>query len=99
MKLSQLAAKPQLIKVTLDDADTIKEHGEPIEFHTWDRQPLETFMKLASANQADPGSLIDIVRLMIMDETGKQVITKDTMLPTPILLRAIQKIVEGLGKL
>lgn len=98
MKLSQLAAKPQLVLVVLDDEETIKEHGEPIEFYTWDRQPLETFMKLANITQADAGGMIDIVRTMILDEAGKPVINKDNMLPTPILLRSIQKIVAFLGK-
>lgn len=99
MKLSQLAAKPQLIKVSLDDKDTITEFGEAIEFYTWDRQPLDVFMKLANAQQQDIGQMIDIVRTMILDEAGKTIIDKDNMLPTTLLLRAIQKIVEQLGKL
>jgi hypothetical protein len=98
MKLSQLAAKPQLIVVSLDDAETIKEFGEAIEFYTWDRQPLDVFMKLANAQQQDISQMIDIVRTMILDEAGKTIIEKDNMLPTNVLLRAIQKIVEQLGK-
>jgi hypothetical protein len=98
MKLSQLAAKPQLIKVELDDTDTVKEFGEAIEFYTWDRQPLDIFMKLANAQQQDIGQMIDIVRTMILDEAGKPIIDKDSMLPTNVMLRAIQKIVESLGK-
>lgn len=99
MKLSQLAAKPQLIKVSLDDQDTVKEFGEAIEFYTWDRQPLDIFMKLANAQQQDIGQMIDIVRTMILDEAGKTIIDKDNMLPTNVLLKSIQKIVESLGKL
>ena len=98
MKLSQLAAKPQLIKVTIEDEDTVKEFGESIEFWTWDRQPLDTFMKLANSNQEDMGSMIDIVRTLILDEDGKVVITKDNMLPTQVLIKVIGKIVETLGK-
>ena len=51
MKLSQLAAKPQLIKLSIDDEATVKEHGEAIEFWTWDRQPLDTFMKSLTATK------------------------------------------------
>ena len=47
MKLSQLTAKPQLIEISLDDEATIKEFGEPVTFSTWDRQNMDTFMKLA----------------------------------------------------
>ena len=82
----------------MDDVDTMAEHNEAVEFYTWDRQPLDTFMKLAQANQADTASMIGIVRTLILDESGKQIISDDNMLPTPLLLRAIQKIVELLGK-
>ena len=98
MKLSQLAAKPQLIQLTIDDEATIKEHGEAIEFWTWDRQPLETFMKLANSDQANAGAMIDVVRTLILDEKGKEIITKDTMLPSGVLIKVISKIVETLGK-
>lgn len=98
MKLSQLAAKPQLTQILLDDEDTIKELGEAVEFWTWDRQPLDTFMKLASAGQKDPATMIGIVRTLILDEKGKEIIVDDVMLPSHILLKAIGKIVELLGK-
>lgn len=98
MKLSQLAAKPQLIKVTLDDNEVIEQYGEVIEFWTWDRQPLDTFMRLAQSQDANAAQMIDIVRTLILDEDGQQVITADAMLPTSILLRVIQRIVDLLGK-
>lgn len=98
MKLSQLASKPQLIKLVLDDEDIIKEHGEPIEFWTWDRQPLDTFMKLANSDGKDAGQMIDIVRTLILDEQGKQIISNENIIPSNILIRAIAKIVELLGK-
>lgn len=98
MKLSQLAAKPQLVKFVIDDEETVKEFGETIEFWSWDRQPLEVFMKLANANQNDTSSMIDIVRTLILDEDGKQVIKGETMLPSTVLIKVIAKIVETLGK-
>jgi len=98
MKLSQLAAKPQLTKITIDDEDVVKEFGETVEFWTWDRQPLDTFMKLATVSNTDPKVMFDIVRTMILDEEGKEVIQADNMLPSNILLKAIAKIVDLLGK-
>lgn len=98
MKLSQLAAKPQLVQVSIDDEATIAEFGESIEFQTWDRQPLDVFMKLASANQENASDMINIVRTMILDENGKEIITAENMLPSTLLLKAISKIVETLGK-
>lgn len=98
MKLSQLAAKPQLIKVELNDEDTVKEFGEAVEFWTWDRQPLDVFMKLANSDQADAAGMIEIVRTLILDEDGKQVINGEAMLPSTVLIKSISKIVETLGK-
>ena len=98
MKLSTLAAKPKLALITLDDEDTIKEFGEALEFYSWDRQPIDVFMKLANSTQSDTTSMIDIVRTLILDEDGKQIIKGEEMLPSNILVRAIAKIVETLGK-
>ena len=98
MKLSQLTAKPQLIDVHIDDEDTIKEFGESIEFYTWDRQPMDVFMKLASASGADTSNIISIVRTLILDEKGKEVLKDDAMLPTHVLMKAIAKVTELLGK-
>lgn len=98
MKLNQLAAKPQLIKITLDDEDIVKEFGEAIEFWTWDRQPLDTFMKLATVSNTDPKVMFDIVRTLILDEEAKEIIVGDAMLPSNVLLKAIAKIVDLLGK-
>lgn len=98
MKLSQLTAKPQLVLVKLDDEDTIKEYSEAIEFYTWDRQPMDVFMKLAAATQDNTGNIIEIVRTLILDEDGKQILSKDNMLPTGILMKAISKVTEMLGK-
>jgi len=98
MKINQLAAKPQLIKITLDDQEVIDATGESVDFWTWDRQPLDKFMKLASVKADNPGELIDLVRTLILDEEGKEVITAETMIPTGVLVKAIGKIVETLGK-
>jgi len=98
MKLNQIAAKPKLITVALDDEEIIKEYGEPIEFYTWDRQPLETFMKLANANQQDQAQMIEIVRGLILDEKAQPIINSENMLPTNVLIKSIAKIVEKLGK-
>ena len=84
--------------VTLDDAATIKELGEQLDFWTWDRQPLDKFMKLASIKHDKPEEIIGVVKTLILDENGKEVITGDVMIPTQILIRIIQKVVETLGK-
>jgi hypothetical protein len=98
MKLSQLSAKPKLIEVTLDDEETVKEFGEPITFHTYDRQPMETFVKLANMSAGDSGNIIEIVKTLILDDKGKQILRDDNMLPTNVLMKAISKVTDLLGK-
>lgn len=98
MKINQLAAKPQLIKLTVNDEIIVKTHGEPIEFWTWDRQPLDVFMKLANINAGENTQIIDIVKDLILDEEGNKVIQGDVTLPTDILVAAIGEITKLLGK-
>jgi hypothetical protein len=104
MKLSQLTAKPQLIEVSIDDEDTIKEFGEAITFYTWDRQPMDTFVKLANLTSENDskniriGDMIEVVRTLVLDEKGKEIISKDNTLPVNVLTKVIQKVTETLGK-
>ena len=98
MKLSELAKKPQLVKVTIDDADIVTDFGEPLEFWTWDRQPMDTFLKLASLDQNNTATVIEAVRGLVLDESGTPVITGENTLPTKVLMRVITAVVESLGK-
>lgn len=98
MKLSQLARKPQLQQIIIDDAETIERFGEPLEFYTWDRQPMDVFIKMAAVDSSNYASVIGTVRTLVLDEEGKEILTDDVMLPTSVLMRVISKVVEGLGK-
>jgi hypothetical protein len=98
MKLSTLAREPQLIQVVIDDQDIQAEYGEAIEFWTWDRQPMDTFMKMAAVNPDDYSSIVSAVRGLVLDETGAPMLTDKATLPTKVMLRVIAKVVEGLGK-
>jgi hypothetical protein len=98
MKLKDLASKPKLIPVVLDDEDTIASYGESLEFYTYDRQPIQIFMKLASTQGTDNESMLELVRTMILDEEGNQILNDEISIPGPVLMRAITKIVATLGK-
>jgi len=98
MNITQLASKPQLVKITLDSQDIISTFNEPIDFWTYDRQPLDIFMKLVNAEQSGQGEIINVVRTLILNQDGKQVIQGEEMLPGKVLIEAIRKIVELLGK-
>lgn len=98
MKLSELAREPQLIKISLDDEDIVQEYGEAVEFWTWDRQPMNVFMKLAAVNPDDTSSILSAVRDLVLDESGRPMLTDKSTLPTKIMLRVIARVVDGLGK-
>ena len=86
MQLKTLAKKPELVEIVLDDADTIKEHNEPITFHTWDRVPLDVFSKLAGADPTKPSEITETVRKLILDDQGREILSKDQMLPPTLFL-------------
>ena len=98
MKLSQIAKKPRLIEITIDDADIVEEYGEVVTFWTWDRQPMDVFLKLAAIDQNNTSSVISAVRELILNEDGTPVLTGDDSLPTKVLMRVIVTVVESLGK-
>lgn len=98
MNLKDLAAKPQLTKISIDDEEVVAQYGEPLEFYTWDRQPMDTFLKIAKTSRDDTSELINAVKDLIMDAEGKPVMSDGFALPGHILVKAINKIVESLGK-
>jgi len=100
MNITQLASKPQLVKLTLDDEDTIEKYGEALDFHIWDRQPLEQYVQLAgaTAEDADYGKIINFMTTAILDSEGKPVCKGELTLPPDVMFKAMNKVVESLGK-
>jgi len=98
MKLNNLIAKPQLVKVELNDDETIAQFGEPIEWYVWDRQSLDRFLKLASSDGNPTEQIVESMREMVLDETGKPLLQGDDTLPTAVMLKVMNKMIEMLGK-
>lgn len=98
MRLTQLAAKPQLVKMSIDDEETVKQYGEPIDFWIWDRQPMEKFIKLAQTRTDNIGDLLEIVNDMALDEDGTPILKDGLVLPVDVLSKVVSKVVETLGK-
>ena len=99
-QLKELATKPQLVKVTLEDADTLKDYPEGLEFFVWDKQPLEHFIKIATSTQ-DANNYPEMVELcaaMVLDDAGEPVMQDGLVLPGGIMLKCVNKVVEQLGK-
>jgi len=99
MNLTDLAQKPKLIKLTLDHHEVTEKYGEALTFYVYDRQPLQTFAALASANPEDNFSNVaELMSDLILDKDGNKVITDDKILPMDVLTHAIKSISEVLGK-
>ena len=98
MKLSEICSEPQLVEIKLDDKETVKQFGEALSFYTWDRQPMEVFMRLANVESGNTKDLIEIVKTLILDDNGQQILSNNNMLPTGVLMKAIAKVTEQLGK-
>lgn len=99
MNINNLTKKPTLTKFTIDKPEIVEQYGEPIEFYSWDRQPIDVFLKLAALTGEN--NTVEIVRIaseLILDEAGDPVITSDSMLPTNVLMAAIGEVTEKLGK-
>jgi hypothetical protein len=97
MKLSQLAAKPQLIKLTLADEDTVEKYGEPIEFYVQDRQNMETYLKLSQLDPKDIAGIANTVVPLILNEDGSQMIDPQGVLPIDVLVKTVEAVVISLG--
>jgi hypothetical protein len=98
MKLSQLAAKPQLIRIELDTPEIVEQYKDTLEFWVYDRQDMEVFVKLATLDVNNFEKLTSLVNAMILDEAGAPVVKDGLTLPSDVLMAAIQKVIEILGK-
>lgn len=98
MKLTELKSKPQLTKIVIEDEEILADFGEPIEFWTWDRHPMDTFIKLASVDNGDFASIFGAVKSLVLDENGKEILNDNETLPTKLMMRVIQKVTETMGK-
>ena len=98
MKLSELADKPKLIPLQIDDEGIVEKYGDSLEFWVYDRQPLNTFSKLASATEDNVEEVAEIMGELILDESGNKIIQDGNILPLDVLGKCITKITETLGK-
>jgi len=98
MKLKELAAKPQLTEIEINDEAIVEKYGEALIFYIYDRLPAETYTKLATLTQGDVSSMYDMVRDLILDEDGKPVVTDGYVLPVDVMNAAITKVTDSLGK-
>ena len=98
MKLSELAKKPQLQKITITDEALVEKYGDELEFFIYDRQPLDIFTKLADGKEDNVCEYINILKDIIKNEEGEPVMTDELTLPIDVMTESIKLIGQHLGK-
>lgn len=99
MLISQVAKKPTLLKMDLDDAKIIETYGDIITFYMYDNVDLNTYFNFFKVQQDEDGTELNkLIRKIVLDEHGKPVVKEDEMLPVDICFAALVKINENLGK-
>jgi len=98
LKLTQLASKPQLIKITLEQTDLVEKYGDSLEFWIMDRQPIDQFIKMATMGADNYGEMIKMVNALVLDEEGNLAVKEGEALPNDVMMAVIGAVVERLGK-
>ena len=98
MELGQLAQKPQLVKLTINQKELVEKYGDELEFYMYDRQPLDVFAKLANFDQNDPGGIIQILKTVILNKEGEEVMKDGLQLPMDVVTECIKVAGDTLGK-
>jgi hypothetical protein len=98
LKLTQLASKPQRIKITIDSPEIVEKHGDTLEFWIMDRQPIDQFIKMATLSGDNYGEMILMVNELVLDEDGNKVLGEGEALPNDVMIAVMAAVVERLGK-
>ena len=90
MELSSLKLKPQLIEITISDEDIIEMYGEAVTFYMKDHLDIQTYFDFYKhQRESNLDELIVIVKKILMNKSGKLILSKDETLPVVLMSRVI----------
>jgi len=99
MLISEVAKKPTLIRMDLDDPKIVETYGDTITFYMYDNIDLNTYFNFFKVQQDEDGTELNkLIRKIVLNESGQPVLKEDDMLPVDICFAALVKINENLGK-
>lgn len=99
MEITQLAKVPELIEIKLDDAAIIEEFGEEITFWMKDHLDIGTYFDFYKFQSETSGhELMSVLRKIILKKNGELALEDNQVLPILIILTALEKINDVLGK-
>lgn len=96
MNIKELARKPELKKITVDNPIVVEAYGEPVDFWMYDRQSVPTYIQLAQIKD-NHYEIFEIVKQIIMDEQGLPVLNDGEMLPIDIMIPILEAAIMQLG--
>lgn len=99
MDIKQLARKPQLVEIVIDDADIVTAYGEPVTFYMRDFVDINTYFEFfKSQGEKNGDNLTMILSQIILNKDGEPILGEGERLPIDISVAALTKINETLGK-
>lgn len=99
MKLQALAAKPKLVKITIDDKDIVERYGESLEFYIYDRQSMDTYMALTQIQENSIDDIVNTILPLVLDESGKPALDPQEQLPIDVAVKVVESVTRNLGNL
>ena len=97
MKLETLATKPQLKKVIINDPDIVERYGDEIEYYMYDRHDMDLYLRMSQVDSKDLAAIGQLVREIVLNESGKPVLNSDEVLPPDMMLRVIESSIKEMG--
>lgn len=98
MNQNQTTIATRLIQsLKIDDPETIERYGEPITFYCSTKSSVDILMKLSRLRTTTIDHkelLLEIAKLIILDNNGNPAITDGMALPYDIMYKALHKVID-----
>lgn len=99
IKLSTLKAKPTLVEKLCQSPAVLEAFGAPIQFWTWDRIPMETYMQLVDADPDDIKIRFEIAKSLILDEDGSTMLQGTEVFTPAVMTEVVSEVFSDMGNL
>jgi hypothetical protein len=99
MNITEIAKTPELEEVILDDQEIVDAYGEKISFWMFDNVGINTYFDFFKFQSTQDGeALMAVLRKVILTPDGEPALKESDVLPMDVVLAAMSKISEHLGK-
>lgn len=97
MLLSELVQEVKFIKLSLNDEDTVKEYGEPVDFWSPDRVAVNKYLELHATMGKDQARTVEIMKTLMLKEDGSPIMTGNLVPPVKLMIKAMSIVLANLG--